>query len=314
MMRSSKLLVLVTSLALTACGAGADSARCTENARCPSGATIQMCVDGEPGSCQAAWLKLGGETYPCGGCQSCQGALQAAFAACASAPTTDGAPAQEAGGDPATLKVSIPTLRNPASVGRPPHGARVAIEEAIVTAVKGIGNSHGFYLQDPTTASWGGIYVHVGSAAVGVAPGAVVKVSGTFASFRGLEEISVLQGGSYGQTGTAPLPTPIVVTPSEINDAGARAAELQSMLLQVRSVCAGSATKGTDFVVTSAVTPQSALVVTSFVAADVGLSPFPAAPGQCYSSITGLGYITGPEAGPFMPKLAPRSASDLQGI
>ena len=311
-MRSNYSLLLVPLSVLAACGSGADSARCTENARCPSGATIQMCVDGEPGSCQEAWLKLGSATYACGSCLSCQEALQSAFAACASTPT-DGLPTSEAGAEMAAPRVSVSTLRNPAAVGRPAFGARVTVEGAIVTAVKSLGNSHGFYLQDPTTSSWGGVYVHVGSAAVDVMPGAVVRASGTFTSFRGLEEISVLQGGSYSQTGTAPLPTPIVVTPSEINDTRARASELQSMLLQVRSVCAGSATKGTDFAITSSMAPQSALLVTSFVANDVGPSPFPAVPGQCFSSITGLVYTTGPEGGPFTPKLAPRSASDLQG-
>jgi hypothetical protein len=104
----------------------------------------------------------------------------------------------------------------------------------------------------------------------------VVKVSGVFTEFRRLEEISVAKGGSVTILGTAPLPTPITVRPSEINESGSRARELQSMLLQVKNVQATSATRGTDFLVASFEAPETALVVSSFVAHDVGPSPFPA--------------------------------------
>ena len=298
----ARLLLLLTAVGGWAgCGAAGET-RCTESASCPNGTPIRMCVDGEGSACRNAWLELGGETYACAGCGDCQGALQSALPACASVSPGDGGPGS-------AQRISIPALRDPAAPGRPAYGARVEVEGAIVTAVKLAGNSHSFTIQDPTTSRFGGLYVYLGSAQPTVTPGAVVRVSGTFKAFRKLEEISLVEGGSYTQTGTAPLPTPIPVSPAEINNSGPRTAELQSMLLRLENVVASSSTKGTDFTVTA---PSGAsLVVTSFIANDTGPSPFPATPGQTYSSIIGVGYVTGPQVGPFTAKLAPRSAADV---
>ena len=68
---------------------------------------------------------------------------------------------------------------------------------------------------------------------------------------------------------------------------------------------------GTDFLVAEAVDPATTLTVSSYLANDVGASPFAPAVGQTYASVTGLGYVTGPTAGPFSHKLAPRSPLDL---
>lgn len=68
------------------------------------------------------------------------------------------------------------------------------------------------------------------------------------------------------------------------------------------SVTAASATAGTDFTV------DGGLRVTSFVANDTGASPFPAAAGQRFASITGVLYVFTDS------KLAPRSAADLAAM
>ena len=44
-------------------------------------------------------------------------------------------------------------------------GANVMVPDAVVTAVKSAGASHGFFLQDATATRFADIYVFVGSAA-----------------------------------------------------------------------------------------------------------------------------------------------------
>jgi hypothetical protein len=210
---------------------------------------------------------------------------------------------------PGPRTISIPTLRNPAAMGHPVSGSEVTVTGAVVTAVKTAGTNHAFFIQDPTATSWAGVYVFVGNVPVTVRPSDVVTVTGTYTTFRGLDQIDTRAGGSVMVTGTGVVPAPLVVTPGAIATGGPRALELQSMLVRVENVTALTATSGTDFSVvagTSCTDPGTGtLPITSFVANDTMASPFPAAMCQHYSSITGTVYSFDTS------KLAPRNNADL---
>ncbi len=224
-----------------------------------------------------------------------------------------GAGTSSDGGSPdggATQTNFIPLLRNPATGGRAAEGTPVRLENVVVTGIKTSGTTHGFFVQDPNVGAWGGIYVFVGTGTVSVAPGAVVSVTGSFHVFRELDEIDVTQG-SVTQTGSHAVPSPLDVALSDLNDTGARAAELQSMLLRIKDVQVSAVSPGTDFTVVDSATLTTSLVVSSYIANDVGPSPFAPAVGTHYASLTGFGYVTGPASGPFSHKLAPRSPLDL---
>jgi hypothetical protein len=210
-----------------------------------------------------------------------------------------------------TPMLTIPTIRDPSAMGHPASGA-VVTTSGIVTAVKNLGTSRSFIIQDPTATAWAGIQVFVGSASITVSRGDNVVVSGTVANFRGMDQLDA-RSGMYMAMGTGTIPTPIAVTPSDIATGGPHARDYQSMLVTVSSVAASSATSGTDFNVQPAGMCMTAggLIVTSVYANDLMPSPFPATACQTYTSITGIVYSFGPSAGPFDSKLAPRDTADV---
>jgi predicted extracellular nuclease len=207
--------------------------------------------------------------------------------------------------------VTIPTIRDPGATGHPATGS-VVMTTGIVTAVKNLGTSRSFIIQDPTATAWAGIQVFTGSTAVTVARGDNVAVSGTYTSFRGMDQIDV-RSGTYMAMGTGTIPTPIAVTNADIVTGGPHARDYQSMLVTVSGVTASSATSGTDFTAQPAGMCMTAggLIVTSVYANDLMPSPFPATMCQTYTSITGVVYSFGPTAGPFDSKLAPRDTADV---
>jgi len=211
---------------------------------------------------------------------------------------------------PATV-LTIPDVRNPTSTKRPAIGATFKLENVVVTGVKTAGTNHAFFVQDKTATTWAGIYVYIGSAVPTVAIGDEVSVQGKFAIFRGIEQVDTTGGGIYTKLGTATVPTPIVVTPAEIMTGGSKAKSHQSMLVQVLSVEAVTATSADVFKVAISSTDTNQLTVTSFIANDTGASPFPAAIGDKYTSITGLVYSFIATGFTDDSRLAPRSAADL---
>jgi hypothetical protein len=207
--------------------------------------------------------------------------------------------------------ISLTTLRNPSAPGHPSFGARVTIAGVVVTGLKTAGATHGFFVQDPKATSWGGIYVWVAGATVTVAKGDVVTVTGLYRSYRGDEQIFADQTPP-AKTGTSTLPPAIVVSPKDIAEGGARVRELQSMRLRVEGVEVSRQTEGVDFGVRPLGQPTAPeLVVTSFVANDIGPSPFDGTAGTTYASITGFGYAFGTTDTNAIAKLAPESAADL---
>jgi predicted extracellular nuclease len=224
---------------------------------------------------------------------------------------SDGGSYADGGSDGGALATNfIPQIRNPATGTRATEGAPIHLENVVVTGVKTTGPNHGFFVQDPNVGAWAGIYVFVGSAAVTVSPGAEVSLTGTFHIFRELDEIDVTQG-SVTQTGSHAVPPAVDVAISDINDTGARKDELQSMLVRIKDVQVSAITGGTDFTVVDTPTQTMSMIVSSYIANDVGANPFSPTVGTHYSSIIGYGYVTGPTSGPFSHKLAPRSPVDL---
>jgi predicted extracellular nuclease len=182
----------------------------------------------------------------------------------------------------------------------------------VVTAIKSAGTNHGFAAQDPKDAAWAGIYVYVGNAAVAVAEGDLVSVTGSFATFRGLEQVNTTTtGGAVVKVGTGSVPAPVVVKLEDVTKEGPR---LQSMLVRLENVVALTATTGTEFRIGASVgvPPEDQLVVTSYLANDVGPAPFTAAAGQTFSAIQGIVDAYGPANGKTYPRLAPRRPGDLE--
>jgi hypothetical protein len=194
-------------------------------------------------------------------------------------------------------------LRDPSSPSHPVLGTSVVVRDAVVTDVKATGNSHGFFVQDPKGTSYAGVYVFVGADEPTVAIGDVVRVMGTYSSWLGLEEIDV-RAGLVDVTGGRVRPAPIDVSLNEIEPNAARTVELQSMLVRVHGVIAASGTSNGDFTIGES-TSGARMVVTSYMANDVGPSPFPAMASETFASITGHEYCDG------VAQLAPMTADDV---
>jgi hypothetical protein len=199
--------------------------------------------------------------------------------------------------------LTVVELRDPSSPSHPVLGTSVVVRDAVVTDVKATGNSHGFFVQDPTGTSYAGVYVFVGATEPTVAIGDVVRVLGTYSSWLGLEEIDA-RAGLVSVTGGRVRPAPVDVTLSEIEPNAPRAVALQSMLVRVHGVIAATATSNGDFTIGES-TSGARMVVTSYMANDVGPSPFPVMASETFASITGHEYCDG------VAQLAPMSANDV---
>ena len=194
-------------------------------------------------------------------------------------------------------------LRDPSSPSHAVLGANVVVRDAVVTDVKTTGNSHGFFVQDAQATSYAGIYVFVGAQQPSVAIGDVVRVLGTYSSWLGLEEIDA-RAGLVTVTGERARPAPIDVSLNEIEPNAPRTLELQSMLVRVHAVIAATGTANGDFTIGES-TSGARMVVTSYMANDVGPSPFPVIASETFASITGHEYCDG------VAQLAPMSANDV---
>lgn len=199
--------------------------------------------------------------------------------------------------------LTIPELRDPTSPGHAALGTPVVVRGAVVTDVRNVGNSHGFFAQDPNATSWAAIYVFVGPNVVEQSVGDVVRVSGTYSSYLGLDEIDA-RAGDVEVTGSRARPAAIDVTLADIEPNGNRPDALQSMLVRLTDVVALTDTTKLEFTL-GQWDSSASVAVTSYMANDTGPSPFPVTTGEHFSSIVGHAYVDG------VPKLAPMSASDL---
>jgi cytosine/adenosine deaminase-related metal-dependent hydrolase len=130
--------------------------------------------------------------------------------------------------DPSGCTTTISSLRDPAS----PTRARVGDEVEVRGVVVGVRSGNGFHMQEPGANAWAGVYVY--DRAGGAALGDDVRVTGRWGEFNGLIQIESPQ---VTKLGTAAIPFAQVLSNAcEIGTGGARAAELQSMLVQVGPV------------------------------------------------------------------------------
>jgi hypothetical protein len=257
---------------------GSDLSMAPGDMAVPAGSDLSMA----PGDMAAGCGMLG---QPCCGGTMCSGLSTCNGATC-------GPPQQW----------SISSLRQ----GGAPQMTAVSISGAVVTFAKTAGANHGFFVQDPNAASYGGIYLFVGAAQPTVNPGDVVSATGIFDTFRGIDEVD-LRTGSYQVTGNGPPIAPRQTNLTTLTTDN----RFQSMVVYVSGGL--TAVTATDATGAFTLTDQVAQIsVTSFVANDIGPSPFPATAGQTFTQITGLGYADGPNGGPYAPALAPRSAADVQ--
>ncbi len=131
------------------------------------------------------------------------------------------------GGTPCTV-----TIGQIADESRPDHvpdGTAVQVSGLVVTAVRA---GNGFYVQDPASTTFGAAFVYdFGDNAVSL--GDAVTVSGTYAEYYGLAEISNV---TVTVTGTTPLPSPIDADTCSVATGGAQAEELEAMLIRVSGV------------------------------------------------------------------------------
>ncbi len=120
-------------------------------------------------------------------------------------------------------------------------GGRVIVSQSIVTAVA----SSGFVVQVPVGApsyvdeNFSGIFVYTGSAPIltnmtPIAVGMTVDIDARVSTFFGQYQLdrTVITPSIVQRT----LPNPVVVTPSEIDTGGARAAALEGVLVRVQNV------------------------------------------------------------------------------
>jgi cytosine/adenosine deaminase-related metal-dependent hydrolase len=112
------------------------------------------------------------------------------------------------------IDATITQIRDPSAVGHPAAGAsHPSVKGAVVTAVKNGGSPAGFWVQDPTVQTFGGLFVVPTSATFTVAVGNVVTVDGDYIEFDGTSE---LKGASF--VITDPTTTlniqPIVIDPA----------------------------------------------------------------------------------------------------
>lgn len=182
------------------------------------------------------------------------------------------------------------------------RGALVQIEDALVIAASGTT----FFVQvDPASATFNGvdhsglqIYIGTGAVMTAPAPGDVVTIVGSVSEFGGAVQLDNIQ--SVTTTGTATVPDPIDVSPSDIVTGGPKASVYQGLLVRLQ-----------DVTVTSS-NPDAPNDFQEFevdgVRVDDLLYAVPTRPsvGETFSSITGVLHYSFSNT-----KLEPRSESDL---
>jgi len=209
---------------------------------------------------------------------------------------------------------ACPTISNPGSTGCPVSiysiksgtttvGSVVRVENAIVTGE----GTNGFFVQIKegdvgyTSPNNSGIFVFTGAASpllAQVAVGNRVTIDGSVALFSGQLELDSVSSVTAG-TAVEAAPAPIVVTAAEVTTGGARATQLESVLVRIgaSTVTALNAGQG-EFTV---------METGTVVVDDYLYVPAPAITvGQTFGTVTGVLALRS-----NVSKLEPRSAADL---
>jgi cysteine-rich repeat protein len=132
---------------------------------------------------------------------------------------------------------SLYDVKRPAPTGTLPlMGYTITIPRAVVTAIAG----NSYFVQVPTAdltsgPDWSGAYVFSSSStAAKPAVGDLIEIkSAVVANYFGQLQLTNV---TFTKLGTAPLPAPVAVSPSEVNTGGSRAAALESVLVEVSNV------------------------------------------------------------------------------
>lgn len=211
---------------------------------------------------------------------------------------------------------ACPTVSNPGTAGCPvsiysikngmtPVGSTVRVVNALVTGE----GSNGFFVQvkagDAGYAGpdFSGLFVFTGATSpflAQVAVGNRVTIDANVAVFQGQTELDAVAAVTVVAAGPEAAPAPVVVTAAEVTTGGARAAALESVLVQVgaSTVTAINAAQG-EFTIMDA---AGTVVVDDYL-----FVPAPAVTvGQTFGSVTGVLALRG-----MVSKVEPRSAADL---
>ena len=207
-----------------------------------------------------------------------------------------------------------PTVANPGMAACPatiyevkdgtyPTGQRVSVTGGIVTAVLISGMNSGFFMQvkESDTGYAGpensGVFVYTGAAPT-AAVGNRVDVTGTIADFFGQTQLSMATV-TIASAAVEAGPAPISVTPAEVDTGGARAAELEGVLVTVDDVGVTAVDAGFgEFTLDGSLVVDDALFL---------LAPLPAV-GARFVSVTGVLAFRNSNS-----KLLIRSAADALG-
>jgi hypothetical protein len=132
------------------------------------------------------------------------------------------------GDDACTFTLS--SLRNPDDPLHPPEGTDVRVDDLVVV---GIRSGSGFYVQDPTTDAYGGIFVY-DSGANSVTVGQLIDVVGVYVEYHTLSEI---KDPTIFDKGTADLPAPQVAADAcDVATDGVSAEAWESMRVEVQDL------------------------------------------------------------------------------
>jgi hypothetical protein len=124
---------------------------------------------------------------------------------------------------------TVEILADESHAEHPADGTGVHLSNLVVTGVR---FEHGFFVQEPGSAEFGGIYVYDQGANT-VEAGDVVDITGTYEEYYGLAEIT---SPSAIVTGSAALPDAIEASACDVATGGSRAESLESMLVMVGAV------------------------------------------------------------------------------
>jgi cytosine/adenosine deaminase-related metal-dependent hydrolase len=176
-------------------------------------------------------------------------------------------------------------------------GDRVGIEGVVVTAVR---SGSGFFVQVPGATEYGGLYVFDAGAA-SVSPGDVVTLEGTVTDYYGLLELT---DTTVFVTGSLPVPDPLALAPCDV---AADPDPTESMLVRFTDLVvtdenadAGDGETTPDY---DEYVVNDCLRVDDFLDASLDQLPL----GTHLDSLTGVMLYSFDN-----PKVAPRSASDLE--
>lgn len=118
-------------------------------------------------------------------------------------------------------------------LGLVPENTEVDVFDAVVTGV----GVFGFFIQDPDVhptygRQWSGIWVYTNAQNGAVAEGDLVTVAGEYYEYFGFSEIDIT-AGNFAILGDAPIPDPVEVTISEVNDTGLDSEAYESVLIRI---------------------------------------------------------------------------------